>query len=82
MYITNTPGDNYPFINTTLNPDSNLRLIAYESMPLGYDLDSMLNLGIERKPCHDLLGVSSSASKTEINQAYRKLALIHHPERR
>jgi len=60
------------------NNDRNKRIIIEI---LGYDLQAMLNLGIERKPCHDLLGVPSTATKTEINQAYRKLASIHHPDR-
>jgi DnaJ-domain-containing protein 1 len=30
---------------------------------------------------HQLLGVPLGASRQEVNQVYRKLALIHHPDR-
>jgi DnaJ-class molecular chaperone len=30
---------------------------------------------------YDMLGVAKTATQTEIKKAYRKLALIHHPDK-
>ena len=48
---------------------------------LGFNLDGMLQLGIDKRDCHALLGISASANRKEINQAYKRLAAKHHPDK-
>ncbi|MCU7836553.1 MAG: J domain-containing protein [gamma proteobacterium symbiont of Taylorina sp.] len=60
------------------NSDTNKRIITGI---LGYNLQSMLLLGIEQEACHKLLGIASTSSKLEINRAFKKLASQHHPDK-
>jgi hypothetical protein len=80
-------GDQFrEWFNLFFEPDFILIMVEI----LGVDPDQLLNLGNhgnhgnhERKErdCHAILGVSPHASKREINQAYRKLAAKHHPDK-
>lgn len=36
---------------------------------------------MDRKQCYDTLGLNIQASDEEVKKAYRKLALVHHPDR-
>jgi DnaJ-domain-containing protein 1 len=71
-------GDKFrQWFRTHNDPDS----IAILTDILGVDYERLAKLGLKEKDYHTILGISPNADRAEINQAYRKLAAKHHPDK-